>query len=94
MADRKDCAHYADCPYRNDIGICPYWCMKYKHRDEVRVVRCMDCKHRGNTIVCPKTFRFWDSYTDEDGFADDYYYDEDNSTDDGFCEKGERKDNG
>ena len=61
--------------------------------DAVAVVRCKDCKHRGNTSVCPKTFRFWDSYTDEDGFADDYYYDEDNSSDDGFCEKGERKGN-
>lgn len=51
MADLKDCAHYADCSYRNDIGRCPYWCMKYKHRDEVRVVRCKDCKHY-MTIHC------------------------------------------
>lgn len=49
MTDRKDCAHYADCNYRNDIGYCAYYCLKYRHRDEIRVVRCKDCKHWRNS---------------------------------------------
>lgn len=42
--DKKDCKHYDDCEYRNAIGYCPQYCMQYKHKDEVRVVRCAECQ--------------------------------------------------
>ena len=44
MVYHTDCAHYTDCDYRNDVGWCPDYCLQWKHRDEVRVVRCNDCK--------------------------------------------------
>ena len=43
MAEHKDCKHYDGCDYRNDIGCCPNWCAQFKHKDDVRVVRCNDC---------------------------------------------------
>lgn len=53
MANRKECVHYADCSYRNEFGRCAYWCMKYKHRDEVRVVRCKNCDwYREDGSIC------------------------------------------
>ena len=45
MAEHKDCKHFDGCDYRNDIGCCPNWCAQFKHKDDVRVVRCKDCKH-------------------------------------------------
>ena len=45
MAEHKDCKHYDGCGYRNDIGCCPNWCAQFKHKDDVRVVRCNDCVH-------------------------------------------------
>lgn len=44
MAEHKECKHYDGCYYRNDIGTCPNWCAQFKHKDDVRVVRCKDCK--------------------------------------------------
>lgn len=44
MAEHKECKHYEGCCYRNDIGCCPNWCAQFKHKDDVRVVRCKDCK--------------------------------------------------
>ena len=46
MAEHKECKHYDNCCYRNDIGTCPNWCVQFKHKDDVRVVRCKDCKNR------------------------------------------------
>ena len=43
MAEHKDCKHYDGCGYRNDIGCCPNWCAQFKHKDDVRVVRCKNC---------------------------------------------------
>ena len=43
MAEHKDCKHFDGCDYRNDIGCCPNWCAQFKHKDDVRVVRCKDC---------------------------------------------------
>ena len=43
MADRKNCKYYAVCDYRNDVGKCPDRCVQYKHKDDVRVVRCEKC---------------------------------------------------
>lgn len=50
MADHKNCKYYADCDYRNDVGVCPDRCVQYKHRDDVRVVRCKDCKFGEHSI--------------------------------------------
>ena len=48
----KDCAHYPDCSYLNDVGWCPLICLQYRSANYVRVVRCKDCKWR-NTRGCP-----------------------------------------
>lgn len=47
--------------------------------DAVPVVRCKDCKHRGNPDICPLTFE-----------CDDFYI-VDRTGDDRFCDKGEMK---
>lgn len=45
MADLKDCKKYADCDWRKSVGYCPDECNHFKHKDEVIVVRCKDCKY-------------------------------------------------
>lgn len=52
---KEDCAYYEDCPYRNDMGHCARWCMRYRHKDDVRVVRCKDCGAY-NTTNCAEGF--------------------------------------
>lgn len=42
----NDCAHYDDCDYLNDVGSCPRVCGQYHHKDDVRVVRCKDCRFK------------------------------------------------
>lgn len=42
--DKKDCGKYPTCIYRQAVG-CPMVCLQYKHKDDLRVVRCSDCKH-------------------------------------------------
>ena len=81
MAEHFECKHYRDCCYRNDIGTCPNWCAQFKHKDDVRVVRCKDCKYYehpeyyggGTKDVC-RTFKR-------------------QMKEDDFCSYGERKDN-
>ena len=63
MADHKECKHYGDFGYRNDIGCCPNWCAQFKHKDDVRVVRCRDCKYSEpckphKKIWCPRIGRY------------------------------------
>lgn len=53
----------------------------------VQVVRCKECKYRGEYIFCPMVFQEWYHDCDGDGF-----YLIDNTRDDGFCHKGERLD--
>lgn len=50
-----DCAKYAYCPYRNDVGSCPVWCNLFKHKNEKRVVFCTECLFRDD---CPKMMIF------------------------------------
>lgn len=50
MADYKSCKYYAECPWRSDKACCPMYCTQFKHKDEVRVVRCRDCKNYGGVI--------------------------------------------
>lgn len=45
MSDHTDCKNYDDCDFRNDVGWCPESCRQYKHKDDVRVVRCKDCRY-------------------------------------------------
>ena len=55
--------------------------------DAVEVVRCKDCKHRGNDDICPMIkIRMCN---DGDGYFDEVS--EDKTFDDGFCSYGERK---
>lgn len=54
--------------------------------DAVEVVRCKDCKHRGNGYVCP--FRQL-LHTEAAGY---HYIDK--TTDDGFCSFGVRREAG
>ena len=56
--------------------------------DAVPVVRCKDCKYRGNSFACPMCHDE-SIYDDDDGY-DDYTYDR--TDDDGFCNNGERWD--
>ena len=70
MADHKECKHYEDCSYRNDIGVCPNWCAQFKHKDDVRVVRSQNCQYSEpckpyNKVWCPKMGR----YMKQDGFC-------------------------
>ena len=53
--EHEDCGKYQDCPYRSDVGWCPLTCLQYRHKDDVRVVRCKDCASgKGATHkVCP-----------------------------------------
>lgn len=56
--------------------------------DAVPVVRCKDCKYRGNSFACPMCHDE-SIYDDDDGY-DNYTYDR--TDDDSFCDKGERWD--
>ena len=57
--------------------------------DAVEVVRCKDCKHRGD-YNCPM---YWEELVEieDDGYRDIDWYEHDNTEDDGFCDRGERK---
>ena len=82
MSDHKDCKRYDDCDFRNDVGWCPESCRQYEHKDDVRVVRCKDCKHwlgDGNNckmyiVIGNKVMYNW--------YSDD------------FCSYGERRNDG
>lgn len=58
--------------------------------DAVPVVRCWECKHRGNEINCPMCEMA--STWDEDDGAE--YYFVDRTHDDGFCHMGAKMDGG
>lgn len=45
MAQHENCKKYVDCTWRNDVGYCLDYCNQFKHKDEVIVIRCADCKH-------------------------------------------------
>ena len=55
------------------------------------LVRCKDCKHRGDEDNCPKVFVEWVEY-DDDGYIEHDDICHDQSTDNGFCECGELED--
>jgi hypothetical protein len=55
--------------------------------DAVPIVRCKECKYRGDELRCPMCFDEWDE--DDPGFLRI-----DNTVDDGFCHKGAKMDGG
>ena len=58
--------------------------------DSVVVVRCKDCKHRGDDVHCPMCFEEAIEW-DDDGYTEVDYVLHDRTTDDGFCDRGERR---
>lgn len=58
--------------------------------DAVEVVRCKDCKYRGD-YPCPM---YYDEYTqwDDDGYIESEWIDHDKTVDNGFCHMGEKRD--
>lgn len=72
----NDCRRYDDCDYRNDIGECPDDCNQFKHKDNVRVVRCKDCRHMTKELG----YRYCNVWERINGHGDD-----------GFCCYGERR---
>lgn len=72
MANHKDCDLYdTGCLYLNDVGCCPVSCRQYRHKDDVRVVRCKDCKHisfvEGGLALCTLHYigRAYEDYCSE-----------------------------
>ena len=57
--------------------------------DAVEVVRCKDCKHRGEEYECPMYF-VKEIEWDDDGYTECDYVPYDRTVDDGFCDRGER----
>lgn len=56
--------------------------------DAVEVVRCRDCKHRGED-GCPMYHEEYIEW-DDDGYLELDIVEHDRTTDDGFCDRGER----
>ena len=65
-------------------------CKITKKIDLVNVVRCKDCKYRGD-YPCPM---YYDELVewDDDGYRECEWVDHDNTVDNGFCHMGERRD--
>ena len=57
--------------------------------DAVEVVRCKDCKHRGDATNCPMCFEETSEW-DDDGYLEVDFITHDQTVDDGFCDRGER----
>ena len=57
--------------------------------DAVEVVRCKDCKHRGEEIICPMCFGEQIEW-DDDGYSEIDWFLHDHTHNDGFCDRGER----
>ena len=57
--------------------------------DAVEVVRCKDCRHRGEWC-CPMYYEEEIEW-DDDGYTEVDYVPHDRTTDDGFCDMGERR---
>ena len=95
----KDCVHYEVCKYFNDFEGIPLYegeasdCGKFKPKSRfVEVVRCKDCKYRGD-YACPMVYEQHIDY-DDDGYFESDYILHDKTTDEGFCDYGERSKHG
>lgn len=60
--------------------------------DLVKVVRCKDCGHRGDPVMCPMCYEEYQEW-DDDGYHEWETVVHDYSVDSGFCYMGERGDN-
>lgn len=58
--------------------------------DAVEVVRCRECRKRGNDLYCPMCHKEY--FYDEDDGGDWELFDD--TEDDGFCHRGKKKDGG
>ena len=58
--------------------------------EELHIIRCKDCKHRG-TEECPMHYEEWVSF-EEDGYIESDNIAHDQTRDDGFCDRGEAED--
>lgn len=92
MASCKDCIHYDVCQYHiteetnMTVAECSY---TFQNKaDVVEVVRCKDCKHRGD-FGCPM-YHEEDIEWDDDGYTECEVIIHDYSRDDAFCSDGER----
>jgi hypothetical protein len=54
------------------------------------VVRCKDCEHRGDYMVCPMCFEEQIEW-DDDGYSEVDWIVHDRTLDEGFCDRGERR---
>lgn len=58
--------------------------------DVVKVVRCKDCKNRGEAVICPMCWEETIEW-DDDGYTEIDFVTHDYTTDNGFCHMGERR---
>ena len=56
----------------------------------VEVVRCKDCKHRGDDVHCPMCYEEEIEW-DDDGYTEVDWILHDRTKDEGFCDRGERR---
>ena len=59
--------------------------------DAVEVVRCKDCKNRGDVVSCPMCYEEEYEIDEGDGYSFYDYFTHDRTIDDGFCDRGERR---
>ena len=80
--DRGECERIGFCADYMDIK-------RFPTVDAVEVVRCKDCKNRGDEGMCPM---YWieEIQWDDDRYAEVDYVLHDYTTDDGFCCYGEK----
>ena len=80
MANCKDCKRFASCGFLME-GLRPVKCVHFRHKDDIRVVRCKDCKYCVEERDLGMYCSCWSGMMSET-VADD------------FCSYGERKGDG
>ena len=76
-------------PWHRGLTLAAETALRMPTVDAVEVVRCKDCKHRGEEIICPMCFEEpieWD----DDGYSEIDWILHDCTHNDGFCDRGER----
>lgn len=58
------------------------------YRDGIEIVRCKDCKYRGDHMVCPMCFEEQMEW-DDDGYTEIDWIVHDRAQDESFCDRGE-----
>ena len=75
----KDCKKYP-CDWCYSVKGCPKECQHFKHKDEVMVIRCKDCKHQITKGYAQYRYRWCEVWKGINGMGDD-----------GFCNYAERR---